>query len=117
MVSSILTVLLYVIEVLVAILLGVVVMLQKGKDGGAAGITMGGGMGETVFGAQVGNVLTKATIILGIIFLLNTLVLSIVSMKTNNSVVARDITAPAPTAQEMPALPTAPTPAPATPAQ
>ncbi|MGN1359275.1 MAG: preprotein translocase subunit SecG [Kiritimatiellia bacterium] len=113
--GSILTVCLYVIEVLVAILLGIVVMLQKGKDGGAAGITMGGGMGEAVFGAQVGNVLTKATVVLGIVFLLNTLVLSIVSMKSNASVVAGDVAAPAPAAQEVPPLPTAP--APAVPAQ
>lgn len=66
---------LYVLEVIVCFLLGGVIMLQKPKDGGL-GVSFGGGMGEALFGAQMGNVLTKGTIILGAVFLLNTLVLS-----------------------------------------
>jgi preprotein translocase subunit SecG len=66
---------LYVLEVIVCVLLGGIILLQKPKDGGL-GVSFGGGMGEALFGAQMGNVLTKGTIILGSVFLLNTLVLS-----------------------------------------
>ena len=66
---------LYFVEVVICILMGTVIMLQKPKDGGL-GVSFGGGMGEALFGAQMGNVLTKTTIVLGILFLLNTLVLS-----------------------------------------
>ena len=70
--------LLYVIEVIVCLLLVGVVLLQRTKGTGGA-MAMGGGMGEAIFGAQVGNVLTKATVILGIVFLANTLVLSVLT--------------------------------------
>lgn len=66
---------LYVLEVIVCLLLAGVILLQKPKDGGL-NATLTGGMGESLFGAQMGNVLVKTTIILGAIFLLNTLVLS-----------------------------------------
>ena len=52
---------LYFVEVVVCFLLGGVILLQKPKDGGMGGI-IGGGMGEALFGAQMGNVLTKTTI-------------------------------------------------------
>ena len=57
---SILVGFLYVIEVLVCLLLGLVVMLQKPKEGGLGG-AIAGGMGEAVFGADASNVLIKAT--------------------------------------------------------
>ena len=66
---------LYVLEVIVCFLLGGIILLQKPKDGGL-NVALTGGMGESLFGAQVGNVLTKMTIVLGTVFLLNTLVLS-----------------------------------------
>ena len=66
---------LYVVEVIVCLLLAGVILLQKPKDGGL-NTSLSGGMGEAFFGAQMGNVLTKTTIVLGTIFLLNTLVLS-----------------------------------------
>ena len=65
---SILVGFLYVIEVLVCLLLGLVVMLQKPKEGGLGG-AIAGGMGEAVFGADASNVLIKATAWLGAIFL------------------------------------------------
>ena len=73
---SILIGFLYVLEVIVCFLLGGIILLQKPKDGGLNTMLGGSGMGEALFGAQVGNVLVKATIVLGTIFLLNTLVLS-----------------------------------------
>ena len=69
---SILIGFLYVVEVVVCLLLAGIVMLQKPKEGGLGGV-IGGGMAEAAFGADAGNVLIKGTIILGTIFLLNTL--------------------------------------------
>jgi len=66
---------LYILEVIICFLMGGVILLQKPKGGGLGG-SFGGGMGEAVFGAQMGNVLTKVTIILASLFLLNTIALS-----------------------------------------
>ena len=76
---------LYVLEVIVCFLLGGVILLQKPKEGGL-GVSFGGGMGEALFGAQMGNVLTKGTIILGAVFLLNTLILSRLTSHSGTSV-------------------------------
>ena len=67
-------VLLYVVEVVVCLLLGLVVMIQKPKEGGLGG-AFGGGALEGALGADAGNVLIKATAVLGTIVLLNTTVL------------------------------------------
>ncbi|MBO7236591.1 MAG: preprotein translocase subunit SecG [Kiritimatiellae bacterium] len=67
-------VLLYVVEVVVCLLLGLVVMIQKPKEGGLGG-AFGGGALEGALGADAGNVLIKATAVLGTIFLINTIVL------------------------------------------
>jgi preprotein translocase subunit SecG len=105
---------LYVVEVLVCILLAMVVMLQKPKEGGLGG-AFGGGMLEASLGADAGNVLIRTTAILGAIFLLNTLVLArLTSTVHSRSLMAREAepaaeTAPAiPAAPELPAVPEAP---------
>ncbi len=67
-------VLLYVVEVVVCLLLGLVVMIQKPKDGGLGG-SFGAGALEGALGADAGSILVKATAILGTIFLLNTIFL------------------------------------------
>ena len=72
---SILIGFLYVIEVLVCLLLVLVVLLQKPKEGGLGG-AIGGGMLEASLGADAGNVLIKTTAVLGAVFLLNTLILA-----------------------------------------
>ncbi len=90
---------LYVIEVLVSFLLGGIILLQKPKDGGL-GVSFGGGMGESLFGgAQMGNILTKGTVVLAAIFLLNTLVLSRLTSASGKSVM-EGVTAPAPIQRE-----------------
>jgi preprotein translocase subunit SecG len=110
---------LYVIEVIICVLLGAVVLLQKPKEGGL-GVSFGGGTAEALFGAQTGNVLVKITIILGTAFLLNTIVLSRLTSNTATSIMENVRTAPVTTQQ--PALPfsggsSAPAPSmPATPA-
>lgn len=73
---GIIIILLRIIEVLVCVMLVGVILLQRNKGQGA-GVSFGGGASEAVFGAHAGDVLTKATVILGITFLVNTLILSI----------------------------------------
>ena len=76
---------LYVVEVIVCLLLALVVMLQKPKEGGLGG-AISGGVLEASLGANAGNVLVKTTTILGVIFLLNTLVLARLTSHTRESV-------------------------------
>ena len=100
---SILIGFLYVVEVVVCLLLAGVVLLQKPKEGGLGGV-IGGGMAEAAFGADAGNVLIKATAILGAIFLLNTLALARFTSTVNTKSVMSNVEAPAP-AQQAPAMP------------
>jgi len=112
---NILISLLYVIEVVTCLLLVLVVMLQKPKEGGLGGV-IGGGMGEAVFGADAGNVLIKVTIWLGAIFLVNTLALARLTSTIHTKSLMANEAAPVqqPVMPEMPAMPEAP--APVTPA-
>lgn len=64
---------LIVLEIIVSVLLILVVLVQPSKSGGGLGGAIGGGMGEQLFGARTGNVLTRATIVLATVFLVNTL--------------------------------------------
>lgn len=68
-----------VLQALVCFLLVTIVLMQRSHGGGGVGLGMGGGMGEALFGAQVGNVLTRSTVVLAIVFLVNTTFLSILS--------------------------------------
>ena len=118
---SILIGFLYVIEVCVCLLLAGIVMLQKPKEGGLGGV-IGGGMAEAAFGADAGNVLIKGTIILGTIFLLNTLALARFTSTANSKSVMRGVEQAAPVEQapvmpapQMPELPAADAKAPAAP--
>lgn len=106
---------LYVVEVLVCLLLALVVMLQKPKEGGLGG-AIGGGMLEASLGADAGNVLIKTTAILGAVFLLNTLVLArLTSTAHSRSLMAREAEPVA--EQAAPALPMAAPELPAAPAE
>ena len=112
---------LYVLEVAVCLLLALVVMLQKPKEGGLGGV-IGGGMAEAAFCADAGNVLIKVTIWLGAIFLINTLVLARLTSTIHTKTIMNDVATPAPIQQQLPDLPAAnipappPVPAPAAPA-
>ena len=99
---SILIGLLYVLEVVVCLLLAGVILLQKPKDGGL-NAAIAGGMGESFFGAQVGSVLVKTTIVLGVIFLLNTMLLSRLTSYANEGSVMQGVrTAPVETQAPLP---------------
>ncbi len=62
------------ILVVTALLLVGIILLQKTKDEGL-GLAFGAGVGETLFGSRAGNVLTKITIGLAVVFLVDTLIL------------------------------------------
>ncbi len=112
---SILIGFLYVVEVVVCLLLGLVVMLQKPKEGGLGG-AIAGGMGEAVFGADAGTVLIKATAWLGAIFLVNTLALARFTSTVHAKTLMGDEPAAAPVEQQAPAVPAPVVPAPVAPA-
>ncbi|MFO7534818.1 MAG: preprotein translocase subunit SecG [Kiritimatiellia bacterium] len=71
---SVLIVFLTIVEVLCALLLVLLVLLQRSKDEGL-GMAFGSSMGESLFGAQAATVLTKATVILAAVFMVNTIML------------------------------------------
>jgi len=54
--------------ILISVFLILVVLAQKAKSDGGVGAALGGGMTESAFGADTGNVLSKATINAAIAF-------------------------------------------------
>ena len=95
-----------VLYVLACLMLVLVVLLQQGKGGDIAS-AFGGGGSQTAFGARAGaTVLTKATAILGTLFMIGAVTLGIMGRGGSGSLM-RGISAP----QQQSA------PAPATPAQ
>jgi preprotein translocase subunit SecG len=54
--------------IVISLFLILVVLAQKAKSDGGVGAAMGGGMAEATFGAETGNVLSKATINASIAF-------------------------------------------------
>lgn len=73
---EILRYILIVVEVLCCLMLIGVILLQQSKSQGM-GLAFGGGMSESLFGSRAGNVLTKFTVILALVFLANTTLLGI----------------------------------------
>lgn len=98
-------ILLIAIDVIVCFLLVGAILLQR-NNGNGMGAAFGGS-GEAIFGAQVGNVLTKATVILGTLFLVITLALSMIIAHGSEAGSSLMNNAPAP-APAAPALPDAP---------
>lgn len=106
---GILRALLIVIEVFSSVLLIGVILLQKAKDEGL-GLAFGAAMGETLFGSRAGNVLSKITIGLAIVFLVNTLLIGVTMSGTSGGVRSVTDNLPAaPAAPMQPATPAAPT--------
>lgn len=80
---SILSIVLYTIAVLIAILLICLVLVQPSKGGGLG--TAFGGVGESVFGAQTMGHLSKLTVILITVFFVVTLALAAISGHKDSS--------------------------------
>ncbi|HKL20349.1 MAG TPA: preprotein translocase subunit SecG [Tichowtungia sp.] len=66
--------LLIILEAACSLALIGLILLQKSKSQGL-GTAFGGGGNDSVLGARAGNVLTRATVGIGIVFLVNTLIL------------------------------------------
>jgi preprotein translocase subunit SecG len=97
------------VYVLSCFLLLLVVLLQQGKGGDMAS-AFGGGGSQTAFGARAGaTVLTKATTVLGVLFMLGAIILGIMGRSGPSSIMG-DVDAPPPAQQQQPAP--QPTPAP-----
>ena len=88
--------------VLACFLLLLVVLLQQGKGGDMAS-AFGGGGSQTAFGARAGaTVLTRASTILGALFMIGAIVLGILGQRGPGSLI-RGVESPAPVQQQQPA--------------
>jgi preprotein translocase subunit SecG len=101
------------IEVFVSIMLVSIILVQRSKDEGL-GLAFGSGVGETLFGSRAGNVLTKITVGLAVVFLLNTTLLALIYTRMGASSGALVERMPMPAASSRPIVPPA-GPAPAAP--
>ena len=99
------------VYVLICFLLLIVVLLQQGKGGDIAA-AFGGGSSQTAFGARAGaTVLTRATTVLGALFMVGALALSIIGQRGGTGSVVGSVPGPAPVTpvQTAPAAPANPT--------
>jgi preprotein translocase subunit SecG len=104
------TVLLTVLHIIVSIALIIAVLLQKGK-GAEIGASFGGGSSQTLFGSRgSGNFMTKATAVIGTIFMLTSLSLAVMSTNVVGGSVVEELpeqAAPVAATENMPAGPPA----------
>lgn len=111
---------LLIVQFVLAVLIVIIVLLQKSSS---IGLGVYSGSNESVFGAKgPANFLTKATMVLGLIFVINTLVLgymyneqrnksAVDSVKTESLIPATPETqTQTPSAPNAPAVPTSPAP-------
>jgi preprotein translocase subunit SecG len=100
------------VYVLVCFVLLLVVLLQQGKGGDIAS-AFGGGSSQAAFGARSGaTVLSRATTVCAVLFMVLALTLAIIGQRGTGSVVGGR-TAPAPATPAPAPAPAAPTPTPA----
>ena len=95
------------VEAVTCLMLIGVILVQRTKSQGL-GMAMGGQMGEALFGARMGNVLTRVTVVLGIIFLVNTTLLAYLGATSSSGSVTDGALPAAVPAAAMPAPPSAP---------
>jgi len=96
-----------VLLILVSLFLVLVVLMQKAKsDGGVA--AMGGGAAESAFGAETGNVLSKATINAAILFFVLSFGLYLAHIYQSKHQTAADAKLPTVTAPATTPAPTTP---------
>lgn len=77
--------LLLIIHIISCILLVAVVLLQVGRGRGMLGF-LGGGTTDTLFGSRTGDVLTKSTTVVAVLFMITSLSLAYISLKKTGSV-------------------------------
>ncbi|MCF8493777.1 MAG: preprotein translocase subunit SecG [Rickettsiaceae bacterium] len=74
------------IHLIIALLLVVVILLQKTSTDGLSGIGGGGNNMGLMSGRSAANFLTRTTIVLGVIFFANALMLANLSSKSHKSI-------------------------------
>ena len=90
--------------VLACLMLLLVVLLQQGKGGDMAS-AFGGGGSQTAFGARAGaTVLTRATSVLGVLFMLGAIVIGILGRQGPGSIMS-GVAGPPPVAAPAPVTP------------
>lgn len=90
------------VHVTVCVLLVIAVLLQSGKDAGLSGAFGLGGGGQTIFGARAGDVLTKATTVLAVVFVLTCLVFTRIRPSGGGALTSRSVVGTAPAAPAAP---------------
>src|SRR5687768_435043 len=91
------------VYVLGCFLLLLVILLQQGKGGDMAS-AFGGGGSQTAFGARAGTtVLTRASTILGALFMIGAIMLSIMGQRGGGGSLLEGVGNPAPAQQQQPA--------------
>ena len=83
------------IEVVSSFLLIAIILIQKTKKEGL-GLAFGSGMGESLFGSRAGNILTKTTVVLAVVFLANTTLLGITHGGRQRKSVVEEFAQPGP---------------------
>lgn len=87
--------LLIILEAACSLALIGLILLQKSKSEGL-GMAFGGGGNDSLLGARAGNVLTQATVGIGLLFLVNTLVLGMLYAGSAGESLMDGAEAPAP---------------------
>ncbi len=101
---------LLVLDVIVALTLIVLILLQHGK-GADVGAAFGSGASQTVFGSQgSANFLTRTTAVLAALFFIISLTLASMSGKSHKSPSVTDNVPVTQPASELPSVPAAPAP-------
>ena len=105
------------VYVLVCLVLSLVILLQQGRGGDIAS-AFGGSSSQAAFGARSGaTLLTKATSIAAVLFMLFALALSVLGQRGTGSVVSGTPAPPPATAKPSPATPPPSTPPATAPAE
>ncbi len=108
--------LLIILEAACSLALIGLILLQKSKNEGL-GLAFGSGGGDSLFGARAGNVLTKATVVIGGVFLLNTLILGMLFAGSASESLMDNAKVEQPVPMEQTAMPQAPVQMPVSPAE
>lgn len=98
-----------VVHVASCVLLVVAVLLQSGKDAGLSGAFGLGGGGQTIFGARAGDVLSKATVVFAVTFIVTCLLFTRVKPSGARSIVSTVAEEQKPVAAAVAGAPSAPT--------
>lgn len=91
--------LLLVLEAVCSVSLIGLILLQKSKSEGL-GVSFGGGGNDSLLGARAGNVLTKATVWIGVVFLVNIMVLGMLFSGSADKSLMKELSVPAPVAEQ-----------------